>query len=357
MKCVAVSLTSVMRLLLRSDREAEGQEAAVSPYGAATGRAAALTSVQKRTAHHYSRKWLRDRANISRSNDHAYFLLPRPPPSSRRLKPTFAVSWPANACTGPRSAPSGPSSRTTSRPSNAPGALPVVHGSRPRWCRTLLQRWPASEPTPGRINGSANEGAGLSDALALARPAPRPVVAVEPRGGLGVRDRVEWRLARPRRASPGAGHELEQAGGATFRVDRVGVVARLAIGDVDRPLDRRRPQRAEGVVDDLGNVGRRRRVIAAGCDRFRLGLGCGQRVLLRLVLGQALLELLRPGDDLGQLRRLHSFDARLLHHREAIVGAELRHRDRVRGCPRRSSLQARQDHADQDHGPHQDRAE
>jgi len=78
-----------MRLLLRSDREAEGQEATAMPGARvaqlrqkqATGRAAALTSVPKRTALTIAGNGC-DRVLIFReSNARAYFLLPRPPSS------------------------------------------------------------------------------------------------------------------------------------------------------------------------------------------------------------------------------------------------------------------------------------
>src|SRR2546426_12285906 len=84
------------------------------------------------------------------------------------------------------------------------------------------------------------QGEGMGCLLALAGPATRSVVAVKPRGGLGVGDRVEARLARPGGPGPRSGHELEEAGGAAVRVDRVGVVTGLAVGNVDGPLDRPR---------------------------------------------------------------------------------------------------------------------
>ena len=98
------------------------------------------------------------------SNALAYFLLPRPLPSSRPPRPTCGGCWPASVCTGPRWDPSGPSFPTTSRPSNAPGARPDVHASFPRSCRTLLQPSPASGLTPARARCSGGAGAALTEA-------------------------------------------------------------------------------------------------------------------------------------------------------------------------------------------------
>ena len=180
----------------------------------ATGRtSSALTSVQKRTARHHNRKWLRARANISRSTAHAYFLLPRPPPSSRRRKRTCAGCWPGGACTESRWDSSGQSFQTTWRRSSACAGRLGDPGNRwlPRWTRH--RTWSASELTPGPNSGCASAGVRAAEAL-LAGPAPRAVVAVQPGGRLSVRDWVERRLAGPRCAPPRTGHELEEAGRA-----------------------------------------------------------------------------------------------------------------------------------------------
>jgi len=82
------------------------------------------------------------------SNALAYFLLPKPPSSSRPPGPTCGACWPASGSTGSSSDPSGPSSPTTSRLSSAQGGPRDVHARSPRYCRTQLQRSPASGLTP-----------------------------------------------------------------------------------------------------------------------------------------------------------------------------------------------------------------
>jgi hypothetical protein len=174
----------------------------------ATGRAlVALTSVQIRTAAHYNRKWLRLRANISRSTAHAYFLLPKPPRSSRLRRLTSGACWPASVCTGSRWVPCGPSSPTTSRRSNARGGLRDAHASSPRSCQTRLQPSSASEPTPGPIECS--EGADADPAESACRR-----VAISP-GRSSAEDRsgctatpqpVRWRPGRRATGSPTASH-------------------------------------------------------------------------------------------------------------------------------------------------------
>src|ERR1700704_974852 len=121
--------------------------------------------------------------------------------------------------------------------------------------------------------------------LLLTGPAARAIVAVQPGGGLGIGDRVKRRLAGPWRAGPGAGHELEQSGGAAVRVHGVGVIARFAVSDAQRPYDRSLAERTESVGDDLGDVGGRRWVVVERGNPHRLSFGRGQCVLLRLVVG------------------------------------------------------------------------
>src|SRR5712691_6075475 len=110
----------------------------------------------------------------------------------------------------------------------------------------------------------------------------------------------------PGREGPRAGQELEEARRPARAVYRVRVVPRFAVGHVYRPLHGPRTKRAEGVADDLGYVGGRRRVVAEGGDPGRLG---GRRSLgldLGLVSRVLAVVLLRPGLGLGQLSLLGS---------------------------------------------------
>ncbi|OLB85176.1 MAG: hypothetical protein AUI15_33420 [Actinobacteria bacterium 13_2_20CM_2_66_6] len=96
-------------------------------------------------------------------------------------------------------------------------------------------------------------------------------------------------------------------------------------------------------------------MVAAGRDRGGLGLGGRLSLLLRLVVRQSLLELQRPRLDLGHLGGLDALVHGLLNHRVPIERTELSDSDRNGLLLMRR--ETRQDHGDEDHDPHQYRAE
>src|SRR3989441_11966068 len=96
-KRAVVSLDSVIASPPKEYCEAEGQEGYCHPRPA-TARTVTSPRLSPERLH-YSRKWLRARANIRGSSAHACYPSPRLPPSSTHRRPTYAGCCCGSDCT------------------------------------------------------------------------------------------------------------------------------------------------------------------------------------------------------------------------------------------------------------------